>query len=131
VLFLRHFGCERQGSRDLPFVDAVVEVAVVDEEVSAALVAVSEDGQGEVEAEDDHVVDAAAVVGVDPRRDAEAAASGLDREVGFAALAVQALGVPGEQQDRFVCLLPALSEVEVDRLLQFDALGGDLPGAVF
>jgi hypothetical protein len=80
-------------------------------------VAVCEDGQGEVEAEDDHVVDAAAVVGVDAGRDAEAGPAGLDGEVGFAALAVQALCVLGEQQDRFVCLLPALSEVEVDGLL--------------
>jgi hypothetical protein len=117
VFFLRHFGCEREGPRDLPFVDAVVEVAVVDEEVRAALMAVSEDRQGEVEAEDDHVVDAATVVGVDPGRDAEAGAAGLDREIGFAALAIKALGEPGEQQDRFVCLLPALSEVEVDGLL--------------
>ena len=131
VLFLRHFGCEREGSRDLPFIDAVVEVAVVDEEIRAALVAVSEDSQGEVETEDDHVVDAATVVGVDPGRDAEAGAAGLDREVGFAAFAVKALCVLGEQQDRFVCLLPALSEVEVDGLLQFEALGGDLAGAGF
>lgn len=131
MLLFRDFGCERKGSCDLPFVDAVVEVAVVDEEVGAALVAVCEDGQGEVEAEDDNVVDAAAVIGVDAGRDAEAVPAGIDGEVGFAALAVEALGVPGEQQDRFVCLLPAFPEIEVDGLLQFNALGGDLAGAGF
>lgn len=38
---------------DLAFVDAVEEVAVVDEKVRAAAVAVGEDGTGEVEAEGD------------------------------------------------------------------------------
>lgn len=75
VPLLRDFGCEREGSCDLSFVDAVVEVAVVNEEFRAVAAAVCEDGQ--VGAEDDRVVDAAAVVGV------EAATAGLDREVGF------------------------------------------------
>ncbi|MFE0201046.1 hypothetical protein ACFW0I_35650 [[Kitasatospora] papulosa] len=44
----------------------------MDEEVGATAVAVREDSEGEVEAEDGHVVDAAAVVGVDPGRDAYA-----------------------------------------------------------
>lgn len=114
---------------DLAFVDAVVEMAVVDEEVRAASVTVGQDGKREVEAEDDHAGDAAAVVAVDPRCNGQAAAACLDGEVCLAAFSLETLCVLGEEQHRFVRLLSALMRVGVPSLLELYALPGDLPGA--
>lgn len=58
-----------------------------------------EDDDGQVEAENDHVADAATVVAVDAGCGSQAAAAGLDGEVRLAAFPVQALRVLGEQEE--------------------------------
>lgn len=54
---------------------------------------------------------------------------GFNGEVCLAALAVEALGVLGEQQGCFAGVLEAFVEVGRDCLLELETLRGDLPGA--
>jgi len=68
LFFAGDVGGEFEGGGELAAVDTVEEVAVVDEEIGAAAVAVREDGERQVEAEGDHAADAAAVVAVDVGR---------------------------------------------------------------
>ncbi|MFJ7496950.1 hypothetical protein ACIQZB_38590 [Streptomyces sp. NPDC097727] len=68
---------------------------------------------------------------VDARSDGQVVAAGLDGEVGLTSFPAETPGVVREQQDGFVGLPTALLEIGVDRLPQFHAFRGDLPGTGF
>lgn len=109
-------------------VDAVEQVAVVDEEVRPAAFVVGEHGDGEVDAEDHHVAAALAVVAVDVGRDLQAVSTGLNAQVGIP-LSVEAWAKRENSRMASDCcsvssVLPRSGDVRPDR----QAAGCNRPG---
>src|SRR3954463_6865611 len=63
---------------------------------------------------------------MNPRRDFQIVASSFDSKICLTPLSVQSLGIAGEQQGSFRCLLSSFVEVGTNCLLELESLGREL-----
>jgi hypothetical protein len=99
---------EPQRLRDLPLVDAVEKMTIVDEETRAALFFPSNGKERQIQAEDLHLGDAATAVALDCDPEIRTTVRGVDDELTHAVVVELANRAPNDQ-DRLVQLaLPSL-----------------------